>query len=504
MFRAGADWSLNDRNTLGFLVNGNFYLLHREMESNTWVTTPEGYPRLSLDSYNDAFFSNKSLTYNLNYRRIFSQEGQELTVDIDYSIFDGDNTDLLTNYFYYGAKVKNAADSVVTMNSNFATDIEIKVAKADYFQPLGGKWGVLELGIKSSLVHTGSDVLFHLRKEEEWTKDPRRSNQFKYEEGIHAAYLNWRGNIGSYNLQVGLRGEQTSYEGQSNWQDSVINIRDNYLELFPSVFVSRKLNETHQLNFSFSRRIERPSYQSLNPFIVYRDFYTYTQGNPQLRPQFTNAYELRHSFKGTYHTSFSYSRTNNAMTYVPEEDPETQANVGIVRNLHSLTNFNISLSAPVSLAKWWEVQNNFSGFYNQLKGNYLGEEINNSQISFSANVNNQFILPRGFSAEIITRYNSPAVYGVIRAKAEFGIYMGVQRQFWNKNATLRLNVNDLLNTMRYIEIFEYQNVKFTTKQYWESRQARLTFTYRFGNKEVKSERNRRSGSEEERSRIGSG
>jgi outer membrane receptor protein involved in Fe transport len=501
MFRAGADWYLGDNTTLGALVSGNFYLLHRDMISTTRVTTPRGAEVLALDAYNNAFFSNNSLTYNLNFRHSFAREGQELTFDADYAQFQGENTDRLNNLFYLQAAKGMAADSVLNMDSNFNTDISIKVAKLDYVHPLGEKLGILETGAKSSFVNTESNVLFHIKEGEKWLKDQRRSNHFIYEENINAAYVNWKGEIGAFSLQLGLRGEQTVYRGESVTLDSVFE--NNYIELFPSLFINRKLSDKHQLNFSYSRRIGRPSYQSLNPFVIYRDIYNYTQGNPLLLPQFTNEFELRHTFKSIYNTSFGYSRTTNTMTYVPEEDPETRASVGIVRNLQSFTNFNLGFNAPLSIAKWWEVQNNLSAYYNRLEGNYLGQQISNSQFSFNANINNQFTLPAGFTAELSAVYNSAAVYGVIRAKSEFALNAGVQRNFWNKKATLRFNVSDVLNTLRYVEVFDYENIKFTTRQTWESQRAMLTFTYRFGNKEIKPERRRRTGSEEERSRIGS-
>lgn len=501
MFRAGADWYVGDKTTIGVLVSGNFYLLYRDMISRTRATDPAGEQLFALDAYNNAFFSNSSLTYNLNFRHQFEREGQELSFDADYSRFSGKNTDNLNNLFYFGRNKGTAADSVLNMESKFATDISIKVAKVDYVHPLGEKAGILELGVKSSLVNTESNIQFHLEQGEEWVPDPGRSNHFMYEENINAAYLNWRGEAGKYSIQLGLRAEQTIYKGESVTLDSVFG--NNYLELFPSLFITRPMSENHSLNFSYSRRIGRPSYQTLNPFVIYRDIYNFTLGNPMLLPQFTNEFELKHSFQNAYHTSFGYSRTTNVMTFVPEEDPETRANVGIVRNLQSLTNFNLSFNAPLQVAAWWEVQNNLNGFYNRLEGRYLEQQISNSQFSFSANINNRFSLPAGLTAELSGIYTSPAVYGVIRAKSEFALNGGLQRNFWDKKATLRLNVNDMLNTLRYVEVFNYESIQFTTRQYWESRQARLTFTYRFGNKEVKPERRRRTGSEEERSRIGS-
>lgn len=281
--------------------------------------------------------------------------------------------------------------------------------------------------------------------------------------------------------------------------DSVVE--DSYLKLFPSLFVGRKLGEQHQLNLSYSRRLDRPSYQSLNPFIYYLDPYNYYQGNPLLQPQFTHAFEFTHTFQNSYSTSIGYSQTSDVLTQVTEQDDESKVTRMTTRNLQSLTNVNLTISAPVIVSSWWNMTNNLNAFYNKFSGPYLGESISNGQFSLNLNVNNRFTLPAGFTAELGGMYNSPRVMGIARIRSRYMVNAGIQKTFWDKKATLKLNVNDIFKSMRIDEEVQFANMNYRTQRRWESRQARLTFTYRFGSKEVKPQRRRSTGSEEEQRRI---
>ena len=357
-FKGGVDWFLNDKNTLGLLVRGYSNVLELDITGDATAVNPAGENLLWLDSRNDAYHGYDNMSYNLNYRRTFEQEGQEFTADLDYSRFLGTTFNGIDNYYYYGA-VAAGPDSSQHLRSDIPSVIDIKVAKVDYVHPLGKKGGRFEVGAKSSTVTTDNDVHFDERQGEEWAVDRGKTNHFIYEENIHAAYLNWSGKIGAYDLQAGLRGEQTSYKGESITMDSVVS--DDYLKLFPSLFIGRQFSEAHQLNLSYSRRIDRPSYQSLNPFIYYLDPYQYYQGNPLLQPQFTHNLELSHTLKGMYITSIGYSHTSDVLTQVTEQDDIRKVTKATTRNLQTLTSYNLTMSAPISVAKWWNEKGSRQG-----------------------------------------------------------------------------------------------------------------------------------------------
>jgi outer membrane receptor protein involved in Fe transport len=275
----------------------------------------------------------------------------------------------------------------------------------------------------------------------------------------------------------------------------------SYLEFFPSVFLSQKVGKDHQLAYSYSRRIDRPSYQDLNPFVYFLDLYTYFQGNPFLKPQFTNSFQVSHTYKGGFTTTLGYSHTKDVFTQVTIQDDETQITKATMTNLDTRKNYNLGLSLPIPVAKWWSTNNNVNVFYNQFQSTFLNERLDNSQLALNFNTNHTFILPKDFTAEVSGFYNSPFVEGILRGRSMYAIGFGLQKTFMNKKASLKLNVNDVFNTMRFRGAINYANMDLRIFNKWESRQARVTFNYRFGKGDVKPARRRSTGTESEQNRI---
>ncbi len=243
----------------------------------------------------------------------------------------------------------------------------------------------------------------------------------------------------------------------------------------------------------------------LNPFVYLMDKYSYFQGNPDLQPQFTNQLQANYTFMKMYSLNVGYSHTSDVYTQVPElNEEDNRYSYATMRNLADLYNLNVNLSAPVDFTKWWSAQNSFSLFRNRYKGELMGEQLDATMTSFNLNIMNRFKLNSAFSAELTGFYNSPQVYGAMRSAEMWSINTGLQYTFMDKAATLKLNVNDIFNTMRWQGTQNFGGMDMTIRNQWESRQARLTFTYAFGNKEVKPIRRRKSAGEEEQRRLDSG
>jgi hypothetical protein len=275
----------------------------------------------------------------------------------------------------------------------------------------------------------------------------------------------------------------------------------NYLEWFPSVFLSQKAGKNHQLAYSYSRRIDRPSYQDLNPFVYFLDVYTYFQGNPYLKPQFTNSFQISHTYKGGFTTTLGYSHTKDIFTQVTIQDDSTQITKATMANLDSRASYSLGISLPIPITKWWSTNNNINVVYNRFESQFLGESLDNAQVSYNFNTNHNFTLPKDFSAEVNAFYNSPFVEGILRGQSMYAVGFGIQKTFLDKKASLKLNVNDVFNIMRFKGTINYGNMDLKIGNRWESRQARITFTYRFGKTEIKPARRRSTGTESEQNRI---
>lgn len=499
--RAGVDYFATEKTTVGVLVSG-FY--------NNW-SNPFGQTNtrilnenLSLqrtfrtDVFNGGKMNNVSANANLKHQ--FNDKGKELTFDIDYVNYSGSKkSNLDTRYFNPQGQEENSSRE--TVRNNMPSDINIAVAKLDYAQPLGK--GKFETGLKTSFVASDNDMVFET-KVDEWVLDPTRSNRFKYTENVNAAYVNYNGKITKkLSYQLGLRGEHTHSIGNSV---TLNQKRDrNYVNLFPSVFLSQQLDTNNVLNISYSRRIDRPNYQSLNPFEFYLDPYTFQRGNPNLKPQYTNSFQLVHVYKNFLNTTLAYSRIKDMIAdELPQQIASENKTFVTSDNLDNQDNVSLTVSFPVPIAKWWNLQANFTGVYNAYNSIYLDQQLEIKQASWNIYASNNFTLGKGWSAELSGWYNSRAFYGLYAAKPMGMLNAGVQKNILNKKGTIRLNVNDIFWTNRFNGTAIYKDIDFKVKSEWPSRQFRVTFTYNFGNQNVKGARQRNTGSDDLQKRANGG
>ena len=498
--RAGVDFFASDKTTIGILVSGfkNDYS-NPFGETNTRILNED----LSLqrtfrtDVFNGGKMNNFST--NLNFKHQFDDKGKELTFDVDYVKYNGRNRSELNTVYNLPNGEQDGSREMV--RNKMPSEINIGVAKLDYTQTL---WkGKFETGLKSSFVASDNNMIFET-KIDEWKIDPLRSNQFKYPENVNAAYLNYAGTITKkLKYQLGLRGEHTHSIGNSV---TLNQKRDrNYVNLFPSIFLSNQLDTNNVINLSYSRRIDRPNYQSLNPFEFYLDPYTFQRGNPNLKPQYTNSFQLVHVYKNMLNTTLAYSRIKDVISEeLPQQIASENKTFVTSENLDKQDNISLTVSMPIPIQKWWNLQTNFTGVYNHYNSFYLQEKLEIKQVSWNMYANNQFTLKKGWTAELSGWYNSRAFYGLYAAKPMGMVNVGLQKSIWKKKGTIRLNINDLFWTNRFRGRAMYKDIDFTVRSQWPSRQARLTFTYSFGNQNVKGARQRNTGSDDLQKRASGG
>lgn len=496
-YKAGIDFFLNKKNTLGLMVNGSIGIWGSN-NTNEALHSIEGTGKERLiTTMGDIDEAWRNTTINFNYQRTFDQEGRELTFDIDYSNYNSTKDNFFDNRFRY---YTGREDSVFLLRSASPSDINIWVAKLDHTLPVGK--GKIEMGAKASYVYSDNDARIEKQEDEAtWQVWDKFTNDFLYKENINAAYANWSGAFGKTKVMAGLRAEYTWYEGKSVKHDSTAS--NQYLSLFPSMFVQRPINEKNTLGFSYSRRVDRPSYQDLNPFFHLLDVTTYGKGNPLLQPQFTHQVQLSHTFKQSIITNLGYSVTDGPMTQVleTEELDAFQTN----RNLGTLTNWNLNVSLPVPVAKWWNIHNNLSLYHNKYKGQYQEHTLDVEQLTTNLYMMNNFKLPANFAAELSGWYQSPQLWGIVKSGSMYSVNAGVKYSFLDNNASLKLSANDIFRTMKFTgkSIVGDNTIKIDNS--WESRRVNLTFNYRFGNKDVKPVGRKRGASSDEQGRIkGSG
>lgn len=499
-FKGGLDWSISKKTTVGALFSGFSDAWNQPNATSSTDILNEQLAVTRRFTTNGA--ANKSLTnlnYNINAKHQFDDKGRELSADVDYVTYDGQSFNVLgTQYFTATGTPSGRPDSV---RNTMPSAINILVGKVDYAHPMGS--GKFEAGLKTSRVESDNNLTFET-KSDAWAADPTRSNRFIYTENISAAYVNYSTKLSKKTqLQTGLRLEHTSSLGNS------VTLNDRrertYTNLFPSVFLTQQLDTNNALSLNYSRRIDRPNYQTLNPFVFFLDPFTYQQGNPNLRPQFTHSLQLTHTFKQAFITTLAYSRISDAiLSEVPRQIPAENKTFVTSENIDHQDNINLTFSFPVKVAKWWQMQTNLSAFYNNYKTFYNDQLVTLQQTSWNLYTSQNLTVSKTLSVEVTGFYNGAGVYGFYKFQPQGALSIGIQKQVWEKKGRFSLNMNDLFWTNKFSGIAKFQDIDFQVNSFWQSRVIRASFTYRFGNQNVKAARQRNTGADDLKSRMQSG
>lgn len=496
-YKLGVDIFLNKKNTLGLLVNGYTNGGRDLNDSRTFIGQSFSQPDSSILVNNNATNSYNNRAYNINYKSVIDTLGQEISADADYSHYYAQQNANYDNFFL-NLNGQQLSNPLLLQNSS-PSKIKIASFKVDYVKPIT-KEMKLEAGLKSSWVTTDNDFRFTELKGNLWENDANRSNHFIYDENVNAAYVNINKQFKKAGIQLGLRAEQTNSKGDLITNANVV--KRNYINFFPSVFVNRALSANHDISFSYSRRIDRPRYDALNPFVYYLDQYTYNQGNSFLNPQFTNNFEVAYTYKKMYNFTLGYSLTNDVITEVILPDTLKKALYQTIENLDKQINYNANLNAPVKFFKWWNSSNNISVFYMGFRSADLrGKNLNSGRVALQLNSQQNYTINKTLNAEWSANYTSPIEYGTLSIKSQFGIDAGISTSFLDKKLSLKLAMSDIFNTYRQRISSTYEGLNYSLFQKHETRVARINITYRFGKNEISPTRRRVTGLEAEQGRM---
>jgi hypothetical protein len=496
-FKAGLDYFIDKKNTIGVLVNGYFNHGTEASVNNTLIGP--SFQKVDSTLVSNTLQTNKynNISYNLNYKSVLDTAGSEISADVDYSRYNGNDGSNYDNDYLFpnGDRIR----PIVYTRNNTPSIIDIKAFKVDYNVSLS-KTVKLEAGVKSSWVKTDNDLQAEEFVNNSWRNDVRRSNQFIYDENVNAAYTNLNKQFKNTSVQIGLRVEQTNSKGNLITTNTVVE--RGYWDFFPTLFVQQTLSKNNQLGFSYSRRIDRPSYDALNPFIYYLDQFTYSKGNPFLNPQYTNNFELSYTLLQKYMLSIGYSRVNDVIMEVLLPDTAQKALYQTNANIAQNISYNANLNIPVQITKWWQANNNLNVFYLSFRAPDLaGNALKTGKTSFQFKTQQTFTIMSGFTAELSGSYESPLDYGTFSIRPRYSIDAGLSKALFNKKASLKLALSDVFNTYKTNLSSIYSGLTYEVRQKNESQVGRITFTYRFGKNEIKPARRRSTGTESEQGRM---
>jgi hypothetical protein len=498
--KLGLDWYANKKNVFGVVVSGFDFDGNPEPSTVADLYKPNGQLRQRLLSYTDNDITFRNFTTNLNWKHTFDSTGRELTVDADYSLFRNKTAMMLTTDYYDSSLAYRGR---TFLRGLLPSAIDIYSFKADYVQPFKG--GRFEAGVKLSYVNNDNLVDYERSfTKDVWEKDQVRSNHFMYKETINAGYVNLSRQIKKWSFQAGLRVEQTIGEG--NQVTTSTKFRRDTVNFFPTAYVSYAINQKHTLTMSYGRRINRPNYQDLNPFIFFLDTLSYRKGNIYLRPQLSHNIELSHNFLGRFVVTLNYNQTDNVISQIIKPESETSLiRFLTVDNVASFRNYGLAITAPFKVNKWWNVNLFGNVFNNRFKGIVDTFQVDLARTSFSINLTNSFTIAKGFTAELSGFYRYRGLNNLSINAPVYQMAFGLQKQVMKGKGTLRLNVRDPFAWQVFSGYNRYGLVDGDFSFRPDIRQVTATFTWRFGGNGQNSQpRNRTTSSQEEQSRVGQG
>lgn len=474
--RIGTDYDINDRHSIGVMANIIASNSDNRFLTDSYLNDVNTGESLFIDATNQADGEYRNGTFNLHYLGKLDTVGTTLSADLDYvHITSDDNFKFINRTEFLNSNTPTEQELLLSENP---TGYDIYSAKADFTKPLNKKTK-LELGAKASHVKSDNELRFYETTDGRKTLDPNRSNHFVYKENILAAYANLNATLGEkWTLQAGLRAEQTFAKGES-LDKAEGKIDRDYLDLFPSVFLQQKLSDNYQIGYKYSRRINRPHYQALNPFIFYLDPYTWAQGNPQLKPQYTNSFEMTHTLKQTYNLILGYAETKNFIAEIPNQNPEDNTTVFQQQNVRDMKSARATLVAPIKVSNNWDISNNVIVMYQEFTNFNNGKMVVNDQVTAIAQTTNNILLPKNIRLELGGNYQGAAVYGLYRVEPQWWVDAGLKRSFLDDRLTLSMNVTDIFKSRMMKVDTELNGNVNAIDQYWGNRSFRINLRYRF-------------------------
>ena len=481
--RIGVTYLLNKNHEFGIAFDA--YISESEMNLDG-ITNFRGYTT-KIDSavLAKTNATNKHNVYNfsLNYLGKLNEKGDELSFIATHTLYNRNNRQLIESQVF--SAEQDPVRGIETIRTSLPSDIDITIAQTDYTHRFNKRINA-DVGFKYTRVSSAS--LFS-----QSGISGSSSLNTGYDENITAGYLSLNALLAEYSIQAGLRGENTSA--------NIIGAgQREFFSLFPGIAVRRNFNDALGVSLSYSRKVDRPLYQNMLPIKNYVDRYTVWEGNPNLRPEFSNVVELSGSFNNLTLIA-GYTRKKDPVFEIPVSDEETQILRVSMRNIDFAEAYNLSAILPFNIISWWQTNNSVTGIYNKAKSKSEQIIFSQDQFSFIFNSTNSFSFSNKWKGELSGYYNSTVQNGIIKYYPRYALRAGVGRDILAGKGNLKLLIEDILWSEWYNGEGTVGSVYQAFENRRDTRRIRIAFFFRFGKQTVKTVQDKGLGNESEKQRL---
>ncbi len=499
MASIGAEYTFSKQNVVMFTQSLN--RMRFGSDANTRYEVYNGSLQTLLQDRHGNFDGGPiSTTSALNFKHKFKQPKQEITADLSYSHTwmkrQQDYATTTTNFL-----IMPPMNIVSQLNQNAPGQGNMNnfTGMIDYTMPMFHGKGKLDAGLKTQISHfdNSNTPTKNYGDPTYTTTDTSMKSDYNYNMRIDAAYINMANTKGKWGYQAGLRLENATYRGTTNIY-SVLNYENNFLNLFPTTYISYQVSPNQTFYLSYSRRTNRPGFRDMMPFLDLSNPQDSSMGNPNLKPEFIHNAELNYNkqFEKGHQLMFStyYQYTENLIekyrVFYSDGTSFTQP-----QNLNKGETFGAELTGKLQISKPWDASFNFNLFKTNIINNVISQAVNTNGTSWFTKVNTTYKLNQGSSIQLNANYEAPKVTAQGRTQEVYWIDLAYKANFWNSKGSVTLSISDILNTRKYTNIYDYSNYYQVNYRDRETRIANVTFTYRIGKSDPKASANKRGRAE---------
>jgi hypothetical protein len=490
------DYEIDDRNTLSF--SGNLLYLpywKRNTFTNSVVDDQtalnEDFSLAAINRFNE---DKHNLGLNLDYVHQFKKEGEQLSVNVHYTDYDkADDQSVATDYTVFSGTDFSTA---FTTHANQQTNIIS--GQVDYELPIS-ETANFESGAKFANIDTESNLRQFNIINGVPTLDTSNTDAFLYDESIYAAYVSYAKSWEKWSLKVGFRGEQTEIKGNSQATNQVNT--QNYFELFPSAYLRHQASEKVNVYADFSRRIQRPSFDDLNPFRYNFTDFSFVTGNPRLQPAITNSYRVGTEINEMFVIELYYNYNKGAIFELTLQDNDRDELQYVASNIQKSVDYGLDFATYFGITDKWDVSFVASAF-NVADTFTLGNNEQTTQEKWSLYTtldnNFTFLKDNSLTANVSFLFVSANIQGLSEVSDRNMLNISLRKTLWNKKATLSLTLNDLFNGQEFTQTTRFVNQNSNYFSNYDTRTVRVGFRYNFGNTKLQTNQRTKSSAEQER------